>query len=134
MPTKKRIHSSYIESAIRIRKDFLSNIEHLKMKESVVSVLKGDMDDIVEDMKNIIGDNDDTMPDSIKKQLNEMLTDIERNIMKIQDEIRPLTDKIEDLASESKKLYNNIKDSYPLMDETEIKEQISEELVKLNLL
>lgn len=130
---KQKIHKRYIDEAVRIRKSYLKTINKISEKEESILSFKNDIEKIMSETDIIVNDNKNIDDIKLRNILNEKLIDIETNIINIQKEVKPMNDKIERLESDSKKLYDTIKEKYDLED-SEIQNQIINELSKKELL
>lgn len=130
---KTIIHERFLKDASKIRKQYFSNIKKLSKKEESLTFYKNEIVKIKEEISIFIK-NTKNYNDTFVKTFNGKLMEIEKNIIKIQNEISPINNNIIDLEKQSKILYNNIKEYYPSLDESDIQKQVIDYLQKLNIL
>ena len=113
------IAQQYIDEALRIRKQYLLNINKILEQEPVIN-----------EKKNIALKIQDDMETTVKSDLNEIrksteidkkLLSLDKEIKKIQDIIKPYYDNIDKLKNDADRLYLSIKEKYLNLDEQTIK-------------
>lgn len=117
------INKNYINEANRIRKTYFKVLENVKDKEDIINGYKSKITDIMDNLESYVNSVDD-VDNTIQENLNKYLIDIELNIDKIRHELIPLNSAIEQLKKESTILYNNIKDLYPNMSDSDIQKEV----------
>ncbi|MCK9445486.1 hypothetical protein M0Q50_01165 [bacterium] len=127
------IHERFLNDATKIRKQYFSNIKKLSKKEDSLTFYKNEIIKTKDEITFFIN-NSKNYNDDFVKTFNSKLMEIEKNIINIQNEIIPINNDILDLEKQSKFLYNNIKEYYPTLNESDIQKQVMDHLQKLNIL
>jgi hypothetical protein len=125
-----KIDKKYIDIAIKIRKEYFSELEMMKSKEEILNHYKNEVQLIYDDLEKIVSSYNGIVEtdEPFQKELNSRLNEIEKIIVKTQKSLEPHLKKIEDLRKQSDILYNSIIDKYPELTSEEIQNQISEYL------
>jgi len=125
------IDKHYIDSAIKIRKEYLGF--HSKLEQCHVQVKK-----IAENLMDETKELDklkDTLdkyktPEEAQNAIFQKLNDIDLQHRKISDIYKPINDKIEELRKQEVILYENIRRAYPNLSQEQIVDIINENLNK----
>ena len=123
------IQMRYINSAVRIRNEYLTCMHQILLKEEKVNNEKKLVDIIMSELR----DTYDTMnvnKNFDEKILNERLMEIEVHLKKIQSEFKPINEKMEKLKLDAKNLNKLLKEKYPNLSDAEIKTQLDPYLIK----
>lgn len=129
------IDKIYIESAKNIRYEFVNLSKkldsHQKELVRLFSYLENISVELQEMSKTEISkirtkEDASSFTDLIVKKMNE----VEEEEQKLIRLITPINDRIDKLRDEEKYLYNQIKEKYPLMSETDIKKEVQSHLEK----
>lgn len=117
------ISKQYINEAVRIRKEYLNNLEHIVNQEEKIMNKKDDFQKIQDEIQAIVFSD----LNEIRKTLsiNEKLIYLEKEIKSIQSIIKPYYDNIEKLKDDRDRLYLAIKEKYPNITAEQIKQEIS---------
>ena len=122
------IDKIYIESAKRIREDYVSLMKPL---DFYLTQLK-DMSELfiaaIADLEKFNSELHTKTKEKAESELYEKLQKVEEDQNKIQKVIEPLNKKIEDLRKEENALWNQIKMSYPKLTEDQLINEIQKSL------
>ena len=119
------IHKRYIDEAIRIRKDYLNELDTLLSKEKKILKYKDNIEIIMLDINTFIDNLDtDLTEEELNEKLKDELNDLENNINIIQDDVKILDKKIKKLKNASHELYISIVKKYPKLTADEIKKEV----------
>jgi predicted transcriptional regulator len=121
---KNRIHERYIKQAIRIREDFIRNMQKIIESEKEINTHKDSIVNLMKSNEKYITENSDKDLDMIKNTIKDDLLEIDSKIEKITKELSPMIQKTEKLEKESKELFSAIKDKYPNLSEEDIQKEI----------
>jgi hypothetical protein len=121
---KNRIHERYIKQAIRIREDFIRNMQKIIESEKEINTHKDCIVNLMKSNEKYINENSDKDLDMIKNTIKDDLLEIDSKIEKITKELSPMIQKTEKLEKESKELFSAIKDKYPNLSEEDIQKEI----------
>jgi len=127
------IDKVYIDRAVSLRKEYLDLNKNLKKYEGLINSLKDKIEGTIGNLQNIIDNIKSSSIEDVQKMSIQYLSGLEEETQKIQKFIDPLNKKMEKLQEEEQALYNQIKISYPGMDDKEILTYIQDELKKKNL-
>jgi len=119
-----KIHDRYIKQAIRIREDFIRNMQKIIESEKEINIHKEVIINLMKSNEKYIKANSDKDIEMIKDVLKDDLLEIDSKIEKITKELTPMLKQTEKLEKESKELFNAIKDKYPNLSEEEIQKEI----------
>lgn len=116
------ISEQYINEGIRIRTDYIKNLNEILKYEPEILNKKNLCENIQKDMETIVFSD----KNSIMKQmeLNSKLILLEKEIKYIQDKIKPFYNNIEKLMEDSDKLYLSIREKYPNITNKQIEQNI----------
>ncbi len=114
----------YLNESKRIRKEYLENLAFIVKKEDEINFHINEINNI----KNIIND----IPENNKDEFINQLKIMDENIQKISKHIQKYYDNIKQLDVDQRKLYYNIKDKYPNIDDENIKNEIIEFIEPVN--
>jgi seryl-tRNA synthetase len=121
---KNRIHERYIKQAIRIREDFIRNMQKIIESEKEINTYKDSIVNLMKSNEKYITENSDKDLDMIKNTIKDDLLEIDSKIEKITKELSPMIQKTEKLEKESKELFSAIKDKYPNLSKEDIQKEI----------
>ena len=121
---KNRIYERYIKQAIRIREDFIRNMQKIIESEKEINIHKDSIVNLMKSNEKYITENSDKDLDMIKNTIKDDLLEIDSKIEKITKELSPMIQKTEKLEKESKELFSAIKDKYPNLSEEDIQKEI----------
>ncbi len=127
------IDKIYIDRAVSLRKEYLDLNTNLRKYETLVNNLKDKIEGTIGSLQDIIDNITNSSVEDVQKKSIESLISLEEETQKIQKFIDPINKKMEELQREEQALYNQIKITYPGMDNKEILSYIQDELKKRNL-
>jgi len=127
------IDKIYIDRAVSLRKEYLDLNTNLRKYETLVNNLKDKIEGTIGSLEPIIDNITNSSVEDVQKKSIESLISLEEETQKIQKFIDPINKKMEELQREEQALYNQIKITYPGMDNKEILSYIQDELKKRNL-
>jgi len=116
------IGEQYINEAIRIRKTYFENLNHILNQENNINDKKKIILKIQEDMGFVVKSD----LNGIKKtlELNNKLVFLEKEITNIYNIIKPYHDNIEGLKNDTDRLFLAIKEKYPNLTNEQIEQEI----------
>jgi len=123
------ISKHYLDSAFSLRKEYIQNLQKVVSKEKIIEEHKNNLYDIVNDMSRILEDMESE--EQKREYIISNVVDLEKSIDNIQNEIKPYCDRIDNIRKEGDKLYNSIVEKYPDLTKDELKEQITEYIIKM---
>ena len=115
------IDTKYLEQALRIRKDFKSTDDELKLLANKVITINEDIKSTVSDLTEIndrIGDYTDK--EKLIEDINKCLMGFEVQAESANKLYNPLNEKIEKLRKEENELFNELINKYPHIKERDI--------------
>lgn len=130
------ISETFLNRAAIIRKDYLNIVKDIESYESLsrdlvssIELRKNQFESLLEkvEKKRI------TDAKSAAEELQKVLVDLELDINRIDSSVKALTSDIDKLKEEEQKLYKEIKNSYPSLNDDDIKQEVKNFLKKLNL-
>jgi uncharacterized protein YdcH (DUF465 family) len=123
------IDSHYIESAIKIRKEYLGLNKELEMcssKIKEISNLLMSETEMLDELKDNLSKY--KTPEEAQEAIFEKLNDIDKHTKKINNIYNPINKKIEELEKQEYILYSNICRAYPELSQAQIIEEINNAL------
>lgn len=108
----------YINEAIRIRKEYLKNIDDINSKVDILNVYKDKVDKMKQDINTIPN------MDNGEQLMNEKMVQLGLLLDELKKEMTPAYVKIQQLEKDSDKLYETILQKYPNITKEEIQSQI----------
>ena len=120
------IDKHYIESAVRIRKEYLGLNKKLEgCAESIKEISEKLMSEteLLDELKENL-DKYKT-PEEAQEVIFNKLNDIDLHTKKINDIYKPINDRIEELSKQEAILYGNIRRAYPELTQEQIVDEIN---------
>lgn len=118
------IDTIYINEAIRIRKEYLTNLQNINNSEGMIKEIIEHMNNIKDDIANVNDLNEEEYIDKLK-ELDIILDRIKTNIL-------PYHENIMELGKDQQKLFLLIKDKYKDLTAEEIQQQIAPHIIKFD--
>ena len=112
----------YIDEGIRIRKNYLFNLEEILKQEPKIFEKKQKFDELSSEMERVVKSDKNDVRKTL--ELNNTLMLLEKEIINIQNIVKPYHDAIESLRKDTDKLYLAIKEKYPNITPSEIENEI----------
>ena len=130
------IDESFVQSAIRIRREFLSIENHMSDYKKKASDVVKNLDYLIKEIQTIqekaqkreIGSSEEVL-----KQLTKVLDEVETEGKKLEGSMKPLNEKIEKLSLEEAELWRNIKQKHSDVKDNDIINYVKDRLDKENL-
>jgi len=123
-----KIHRVLMDEALRIRKEYLKEIQNLTNKEDEIKKYQKRLNDILENIEKYIiinKENDNNLTEEqISVDLKDELSDIEVTMNKIKTHIKTLDENISKLREQSSTLFNKIVKKHPELSKDEIVKEI----------
>lgn len=107
---------NYINEAIRIRKEYLSNLSNVNELDNIYSDLLIEFNNL----KTKIDDIENKHQNVDEQYLFKLLEDINEKITNTSNKIKPFKNNIEKLNKEQSILYKNIKEKYPKLSDDDL--------------
>jgi len=130
------IQEIFLKRALNIRKEYLSikyNISsYEKNIRDILTILEEKSVDLNE-LKTKLDENKINDPEMAKSQLLKIMMELESEINNSETFINNLNKNIDKLKEDETQLFRDIKQRYPEMNESEIKNEVQEYIKKLNL-
>ena len=130
------INENLLQSAIRIRQEYLKTSSNMKMyhekAKEVVSILEKSIKDL-DGLKNGINQNNSSDPNKSVSKLMDIIKGVEEEGNRLESLMKPMNEQIEKLQKEENELFRNMKEKHPDLSEEEIVQQVSDRLKKENL-
>lgn len=107
---------NYINEAIRIRKEYLSNLSNVNELDNIYYDLLIEFNNL----KTKIDDIENKHQNVDEQYLFKLLEDINEKITNTSNKIKPFKNNIEKLNKEQSILYKNIKEKYPKLSDDDL--------------
>ena len=123
------IDKKFIESAIRIRKEYLIVRNGINNYDQISKKLVSDLSGTMDDFKKLSEDIDNksiTNAETAQAKIFVVIQDLETKMNKIISKIDSLNEDIEKLKKEELELYNQIKKKHPSLQDSDIVKEISQ--------
>ncbi len=130
------ISELYLKRAVNIRTDYIDIVRNIKKYEDIAKELSGSLESRMEDLKGLLEKiNAGKINDmgTAKEKLNAIMIDTESNINGVDGKISTLNDRMDKLKVDETTLYKEMKQSYPDMSDVDMKNELSEYLIKMKL-
>jgi hypothetical protein len=114
----------YINEAKRIRKEYLNNLVYIVTQESVIKGYVNSLNDIKKEISETQNESDD--------YFRGKLMEIDKKIIDLNKYLLVYYDKIKKLDIDQRRLYNTIKEKYPLISDDNMKNEIINHLDDIN--
>lgn len=118
------IDEIYINEAIRIRQEYVSNMEIINDNETMINNVVSSMEAIADEIEDVDSISDDVYTGKLKE--------LDNILEQVKIEIIPYHEKILELGNDQQKLLLAIKDKYPKLSVEEIQQQIIPHIIKLD--
>jgi uncharacterized phage infection (PIP) family protein YhgE len=118
------IDQRYIDTAIRIRKEFLSMNEKLIDVSSDIKNVLGKLSEENDNLSNIDKNLQSYDKSTAEKLILDKLMDMEKEANRLAKIYEPINKKIEELRKEEELLYDKIREMYPDLSDEEIVSEI----------
>lgn len=129
------IDKRYIETAINIRKEFLSVSGELEKMSTDLEMVKNKLENAVTKLEDISSNiSDYHSKDDIQNDVINELMILENEGRRIEKLYNPLNEKMEELQKEEETLYNKIKTKYKNLSDIQIINIIKTELTKAGVI
>lgn len=130
------IQEIFLKRALNIRKEYISikyNISsYEKNIKDILMILEEKAVDLNE-LKTKLDENKINDPEMAKSQLLKIMMELESEINNSETFINNLNKNIDKLKEDETQLFRDIKQRYPEMNDSEIKNEVQEYIKKLNL-
>jgi len=124
-----KINEQYINEALRIRETYIKTLRAIEQKETQINEYKEIVEGSLKNLETYINENKNEINvDNMPEDLTKKLLKLELNMNTIQDELKPYTEIMETLEKDTSKLYKNIKEKYPQLEDIEIQKQIFDKI------
>lgn len=120
------IDKHYIDSAIKIRKEYLGlnkKLEECALEIKKISEHLMTETELLDELKENLGKY--KSPEEAQEAIFKKLSDIDLHTKKINNIYKPVNDRIEELRKQEEILYNNIRRAYPSLSDEEIVKEIN---------
>jgi chromosome segregation ATPase len=118
-----KIAKEYIEASIKLRKEWIENTNSLTAIQNDLEQFNTSLQKILQKLANL-KDQEDVS----KKDLHQVINELEESETRMAKSIEPLTLKSNSLKEEAKILMSNIQARYPELTEEEIQIEIANQL------
>lgn len=110
------IDYNYINEAIRIRKEYLSNLSNVNELDNIYNELLTEFSNLKTKLETI----EDKKIKVDEEYIIKLLEDVDDKINNISNKIKPYNDNINRLNKEQSILYKTIKEKYPKLTDDEL--------------
>lgn len=120
------IHKHYIDSAVKIRKEYLGlskKLEDCGKQIKEISKNLYNKTELLDELKENLSQY--KTPEEAQEAVFQKLNDIDLEHKKINDIYKPINERIEELGKQEEILYENIKRAYPKLSDEEIIAEIN---------
>jgi|AntAceMinimDraft_6_1070360.scaffolds.fasta_scaffold01643_8 chromosome segregation ATPase len=130
------ISELYLKRAVNIRTDYIDIIRNIKKYEDIAKELSDSLETRMDDLKGLLDKiNSGKVNDmgTAKEKLNNIMIDTEGNINVVDSKISSLNNRMDKLKIDEETLYVEMKQSYPDMNDIDMKKELSDYLIKMKL-
>jgi vacuolar-type H+-ATPase subunit I/STV1 len=131
------IDESFVQAAIKIRRQYLKLMNNMEMYRSKAKKMVNNLDGIVDRLQNIqveLGkEKSEVTADTAIGEVQKILKEVDYEGKTLEDSINPLNQEIEKLALEEEELWRLIKEKHYGVPEQEIIEYVRKRLIEANL-
>ena len=125
------IDKHYIDSAIKIRREYTGLVKNLESCEEELKEISKKMlteSELLDEIKENLGKY--KTPEEAQEVVFAKLNDIDVHQQKLYNIYKPINDRIEELGSQERILFQNIKGAYPSLTDEQIVKQVNKYIDK----
>ena len=131
------IDDNFIQSAIKIRRNYLKLTNNMDFYKKEVEKLTSNLDNIVNKLSDLQSDLNDKnkkmTTESAVREMTKIIKDLEDEGLNLEKAMSPINEGIEKLSFEEAELWRNIKEKHYNIPEDDIIDYIKTRLVNENL-